>query len=205
MADCGATRSTWARPPPKPRRVAATVPKKNQQVEALGFSLPLRGWPATDYRLRVTVKDQVAGASAPGSEKLRAAALESDEARQLDGAVAAARGQVDAALAALEAALPGQATGTRQSLQKSRKNVAATLDKLAEAAARDREQLAGHRLAAWKKVAAALMPGGAPQERVCNLLVPYAMRWGEDLPARLLAAMAADADAPMHLLRPAEL
>ncbi|MEE8112123.1 MAG: GWxTD domain-containing protein [Acidobacteriota bacterium] len=44
-------------------KVAATVPKKNQQVEALGFSLPLKGWPATDYRLRVTVKDQVAGAS----------------------------------------------------------------------------------------------------------------------------------------------
>lgn len=45
-------------------QVAAKVPKPGQELGAMGFSLPLQGWPATDYRLRVTVTDRVGGGTA---------------------------------------------------------------------------------------------------------------------------------------------
>lgn len=45
-------------------QVAAKVPKPGQELGAMGFSLPLQGWPATDYRLRVTVTDRIGGGTA---------------------------------------------------------------------------------------------------------------------------------------------
>ena len=56
-----------------PRQAGKPVTLRHQSSEALGYSLPLRGWPEATYRARVQVTDNRSSATAEREASFRVA------------------------------------------------------------------------------------------------------------------------------------